>query len=99
MSEPLNFQLSDNEEKQKILNRLKRLEGQIRGLQGMVSSDKDCEEVLTQVMAVKSAINKVGLHVIGHSMKRCLIRAEGRTPDELVDEAIQTFLKYSSCIK
>jgi len=99
MSQPSNSQLVGAEEKQRILNRLKRLEGQVRGLQGMISSDKDCEDVLTQVMAVKSAINQVGLHVIGHSMKRCLLRAEDRTPEELVDDAMQTFLKYSSCIK
>ncbi|MCL4553665.1 MAG: metal-sensitive transcriptional regulator [Actinobacteria bacterium] len=89
----------DAEDIQKIMNRLKRLEGQVRGLQNMISSDKNCDEVLTQVMAVKSAINQVGLHVIGHAMKRCLLDDENRKPDELVDDAIAMFLKYSACMK
>lgn len=89
----------DAEGIQKIVNRLKRLEGQVRGLQNMVSSDKGCDEVLTQVMAVKSAINQVGLHVIGHAMKRCLLDDGDRKPDELVDDAIAMFLKYSACMK
>ncbi|MBS3957380.1 MAG: metal-sensitive transcriptional regulator [Clostridiales bacterium] len=86
-------------ERKRIINRLKRLEGQIRGLQMMVESGKDCEDVLTQIMAAKSALNQVGLHIIGHSMKRCLIDTENRTRDELIDEAIAVFIKYSACVK
>ncbi len=86
-------------ERRRIVNRLKRLEGQIRGLQTMVESEKDCEDVLTQIMAAKSALNQVGLHIIGHSMKRCLIDTQDRTRDELIDEAIAVFIKYSACVK
>jgi DNA-binding FrmR family transcriptional regulator len=50
-------------------------------------------------MAAKSALNQVGLHIIGHSMKRCLIDEEEKTRDELIDDAIAVFLKYSSCVK
>lgn len=87
------------EERRKIVNRLKRLEGQIRGLQTMVDSGKDCEAVLTQIMAAKSALNQVGLHIIGHSMKTCLLDDEAKSRDELIDEAIKVFLKYSSCVQ
>ena len=86
-------------ERKRILNRLKRLEGQVRGLQTMIESGKDCDEVLTQVMAAKSALNQVGLHIIGHSMKRCMVKKDERTGDEVIDEAIAVFLKYSSCVK
>lgn len=92
-------QVASEEEKRRVLNRLKRLEGQIRGLQSMVESDQECEAVLTQVMAAKSALNQVGLHIIGHAMKRCLIDDEAETRDEVIDEAIKVFLKYSSCVK
>ena len=91
--------LEADAERKRILNRLKRLEGQVRGLQTMIESGKDCDEVLTQVMAAKSALNQVGLHIIGHSMKRCMVEQEERTRDEVIDEAIAVFLKYSSCIK
>lgn len=87
------------EERRRILNRLRRLEGQIRGLQTMVESGKDCEAVLTQIMAAKSALNQVGLHIIGHSMKTCLVDDSIKDRDELIDEAIKVFLKYSSCVQ
>ena len=91
--------LTEDMEQKRIVNRLKRLEGQIRGLQTMIESGKDCEAVLTQIMAAKSALNQVGMHIIGHSMKHCLIDDEDKTSDELIDEAIAIFLKYSACIK
>lgn len=87
------------EERRRILNRLRRLEGQIRGLQTMVESGKDCEAVLTQIMAAKSALNQVGLHIIDHSMKTCLVDDSIKDRDELIDEAIKVFLKYSSCVQ
>ncbi|NTW28565.1 MAG: metal-sensitive transcriptional regulator [Coriobacteriia bacterium] len=85
-------------ERKKIINRLRRLEGQIRGLQTMVESEKDCASVLTQVMAAKSALNQVGVHIISHSMRECLTEAEVGTAshDEAIDRAISVFLKYSS---
>lgn len=86
-------------ERKRILNRLRRLEGQIRGLQSMIESGKDCEAVLTQIMAAKSALNQVGLHIIGHSMKTCLVSDTAATKDEVIDEAIAVFLKYSNCVK
>jgi len=90
---------SDSLDKKRILNRLKRLEGQIRGLQTMIESDKECEDVLTQIMAVKSALNQVGLHIIGHSMKRCVMRSVDKDPEAMIDEAIALFVRYSACVK
>jgi len=83
-----------DEERRRIQNRLKRLEGQIRGLQTMIDSGKDCEAVLTQVMAAKSALNQVGLLIIGHSMKTCLAAGEAATKDEIVEEALAVLLRY-----
>ncbi|MGB4594219.1 MAG: metal-sensitive transcriptional regulator [Coriobacteriia bacterium] len=91
--------LGTAEERRRIINRLKRLEGQVRGLQTMIESGKDCEAVLTQIMAAKSALNQVGLHIIGYSMKTCLMDDTEKTRDDLIDEAIGVFLKYSSCVQ
>jgi len=91
--------ISSDEERKRILNRLKRLEGQIRGLQAMVESGKDCEAILTQIMAAKSALNQVGLHIVGLSMKTCLVDESVKDRDELIDEAIKVFLKYSGCVQ
>ena len=82
------------EERHAILNRLRRLEGQVRGLQAMIDSGQDCEAVLTQVMAAKSALNRVGLMIIGHSMKSCLAAGDAATKDEIVDEALSVLLRY-----
>lgn len=87
------------DERRRIVNRLKRLEGQVRGLQTMVESGKDCDAVLTQIMAAKSALNQVGLLIIGHSMKTCLLDESVDDRDKLIDEAIKVFLKYSSCVQ
>jgi DNA-binding FrmR family transcriptional regulator len=55
--------------------------------------------VLTQIMAAKSALNQVGLHIIGYSMKTCLVDDSVTDKDELIDDAIKVFLKYSSCVQ
>lgn len=89
----------DADERKRILNRLRRLEGQVRGLQTMIEDGQECEAVMTQVMAAKSALNQVGLHIIGHAMKRCMVDVETESRDEVIDEAIKVFLKYSSCVK
>jgi DNA-binding FrmR family transcriptional regulator len=89
----------DDVERKAIVNRLKRLEGQVRGLQSMIESGKSCDEVLTQVMAAKSALNQVGLRIIAHSMKGCMVDDGTRTREQLIDEAIDVFLKYVNCVK
>jgi DNA-binding FrmR family transcriptional regulator len=86
--------LANEAQARRILNRLKRLEGQIRGLQAMIESGKDCEAVITQVMAAKSALNRVGLLIIGHSMKACLATGDAETKDEIVDEALTMLMRY-----
>jgi CsoR family transcriptional regulator, copper-sensing transcriptional repressor len=99
MAEGIVTGVGDEIERKNILNRLKRLEGQIRGLQSMVESGKGCEDVLTQVMAAKSALNQVGLRIISCSMKTCLAGSPERNSDELIDEALELFLKYVNCVK
>ncbi|MEI7814010.1 MAG: metal-sensitive transcriptional regulator [Coriobacteriia bacterium] len=92
--------VTDEDERKKIINRLRRLEGQIRGLQSMIDSGQECDAVLTQIMAAKSALNQVSLHIIGHAMKSCLIENDPSiSRDEVIDQAIAVFLKYSSCVK
>ena len=86
-------------ERKKIINRLRRLEGQIRGLQSMIEDEKDCEDILTQVMAAKSALDQVGLHIIRYAMHECLLDANEMSTDELVDEALNVFLKYVNCVR
>jgi DNA-binding FrmR family transcriptional regulator len=85
---------TSDEQRKRIQNRLKRLEGQIRGLQTMIDAGKDCDAVITQVVAAKSALNQVGLLIIGHSMKTCLAAGDASTKDEIVDEALAVLLRF-----
>jgi DNA-binding FrmR family transcriptional regulator len=64
-----------------LLNRLKRLEGQIRGIQRMLDEGRVCEDVLTQVMAVRSGVDQVGLLMLDHHLNRCVLS------EATVDEA------------
>jgi DNA-binding FrmR family transcriptional regulator len=82
-----------DDEQRRILNRLRRLAGQVRGLLAMVQGHKPCDDILTQLMAAKSALNQVGLRVIAHTVKTC--GPEQRGPDELVSDALTRFLAYA----
>ena len=58
-------------EKQKILNRLRRLEGQVRGLHKMVEEDRPCQEILTLLTGIKSALNASGDAIFEGYIERC----------------------------
>ncbi len=81
-------------ERRRIVNRLKRLEGQVRGLQTMIGSDKDCQAILTQVLAAKSALTQVGMRIIGYSMKTCLAGGAETGRDSVIQEAFEVFIRY-----
>jgi len=86
--------IDDEAERRRIVNRLRRLEGQVRGLQSMIVSDKECEAILTQVMAAKSALNQVGMHVIGYAMKNCLVDTSLTDRSEIIASAFGVYLNY-----
>jgi DNA-binding FrmR family transcriptional regulator len=56
-----------------VTTRLRRIEGQVQGLQRMLESGRDCEEVLTQIMAVRSSLDQVGLLLMERHIERCLV--------------------------
>ncbi|MHB9150467.1 MAG: metal-sensitive transcriptional regulator [Thermoleophilia bacterium] len=83
-----------------VLNRLRRIEGQVRGLQRMIDEGKDCEQVLTQLSAVKSALDRVGIFLISHRMKECLDTGSSAAVDEAaMEQAFEIFLKYVQCVR
>ena len=61
----------DANDKRRILNRLKRLEGQVRGLQRMVEEERPCQEILTLLAGVRSALNATGDAVLEDYLGRC----------------------------
>jgi DNA-binding FrmR family transcriptional regulator len=74
-------------DKDKLVSRLKRIEGQVRGVERMVEDDRYCIEVVTQITAIQAALDKVALGLLDDHARHCVVggRAEG-SPDELTDE-------------
>ncbi|EHL98911.1 hypothetical protein HMPREF9103_01233 [Lentilactobacillus parafarraginis F0439] len=76
----------------KIANRLKRAEGQIRGILKMMDDDKPCQEIMPQLLAVRSSVDKVMGLVVAENLKRCLDES-GTASDEKIDEALKMITK------
>jgi len=60
-----------------ITNRLRRVEGQVRGLQRMIEEQRDCEAILTQLMAVRAALDRVGLLIADNFVQDCVLTTNG----------------------
>jgi DNA-binding FrmR family transcriptional regulator len=69
--------------KDALLNRLRRIEGQVRGVQGMVEDDRYCIDVLTQISAVQAALDKVALGLLDDHARHCVMDAQ---PGEKVEK-------------
>jgi DNA-binding FrmR family transcriptional regulator len=69
-----------------LLKRLKRIEGQVRGVQGMVEDDRYCIDVLTQISAVQAALDKVALGLLDEHARHCVMGAEGQDQVDKTDE-------------
>lgn len=73
-------------------NRLRRIEGQVRGLQRMIEDDEYCIDVLTQIASVSKALQSVGLGLLDEHLRHCVMHAAhagGDEGDEKVHEAVQ----------
>ena len=85
--------LRAQEEKKKLLNRLRRIEGQVRGLQAMVEADAYCNDVLTQSAAVNAAINAFNRELLAEHLRTCVTRDLKNGREEIVDELAATLQK------
>ena len=77
-----------------IINRLKRIEGQIRGLQRLVEGNEECTQVVHQIAAARRALDKVGFLVLTHRMQECVEKRKdgGYDAEKAMDEAMKLFL-------
>ena len=85
--------LRAQEEKKKLLNRLRRIEGQVRGLQAMVEADAYCNDVLTQSAAVNAAINAFNRELLAEHLRTCVTQDLKNGHEEIVDELAATLQK------
>ena len=76
-----------SDQKDKLVNRLRRIEGQVRGVEKMVDEDRYCIDVITQISAIQAALDKVALGLLEDHARHCVVGGHGTgKPDELTDE-------------
>ena len=77
--------------------RLKKIEGQIRGLQRMIEEGKDCSEVIHQLCAARKALDKVGFIILTHRMRECVEQSKksGSESERSMEEAMKLFLSLA----
>ncbi|MCI5849186.1 MAG: metal-sensing transcriptional repressor [Lachnospiraceae bacterium] len=83
----------DKEEYTKLMNRLKRIEGQVRGVQGMLDNDAYCIDILVQVSAINAALNSFNKELLSNHLKTCVKNNIQGGNDEVVDELIKVLPK------
>jgi len=72
--------------KDQLLARLRRIEGQVRGIQGMVADDRYCIDVLTQVAAIQAALDKVALGLLDGHARTCVVEARSEEKEKRTAE-------------
>lgn len=81
------------DEMKQLLNRLSRIEGQIRGIRGMVEKDAYCTDILTQSAAVTAAMNAFNRDLLASHIRTCVVQDIRAGKDEVIDELVLTLQK------
>ena len=81
------------EERKKLIHRLNRIEGQIRGIRGMVENDAYCADILVQSAAVNAAVNAFNKELLASHIRGCVARDIREGKDEVIDELVATLQK------
>jgi DNA-binding FrmR family transcriptional regulator len=81
---------------EEITNRLRRVEGQVRGLQRMIGEQRDCEAILTQLMAARAALDRVGLLLAENYVQECLLDTDPTASRQRVGRMLEmVFSRFS----
>ena len=89
----------DDKEERDLLNRLSRIEGQIRGIRGMVEKDAYCPDILTQVAAASAALNSFSKVLLANHIKTCVAQDIREGKDETIDELLTTLQKLMRLVR
>ncbi len=76
-----------------LINRLSRIEGQVRGVKSMIENDAYCVDILTQVSAINAALNSFNKVLLANHMKSCVAEEIRAGNDEVIDELVVTLQK------
>lgn len=81
------------EEYKKLINRLSRIEGQVRGVKRMLQEDAYCTDILIQVSAINSALNSFNKMLLAEHIRTCVANDIRQGKDETIDELVETLQK------
>ncbi|RKD24509.1 CsoR family transcriptional regulator [Ammoniphilus oxalaticus] len=84
---------SSDKTKKNLATRLNRIEGQIRGIKGMIEKDVYCDDVLNQIAAAQSALNSVGKILLESHLRSCVTERIQKGDSEVIDELLKTVHK------
>ncbi|MGJ7920243.1 metal-sensitive transcriptional regulator [Neobacillus sp. LXY-4] len=76
--------------KQNLITRLNRVEGQIRGIKGLIEKDTYCDDVITQISATQAALNSVAKILLEGHLRSCVVERIQEGDDEIIDELLTT---------
>lgn len=83
------------QDKDMLIKRLNRIEGQVKGIQKMVDEERYCIDILTQISAIRSAINKVGSIILENHIKGCVVNSiKEDNSKESIEELLKTIDKF-----
>ncbi|WP_448915114.1 metal-sensing transcriptional repressor [Eubacterium ramulus] len=83
----------DEKEYKDLMNRLSRIEGQVRGVKGMLERDAYCVDILTQVAAINAALNSFNKVLLANHIKTCVVENVRNGDDSVIDELVTTMQK------
>lgn len=83
----------NEEEIKSLMNRLKRIEGQVRGVEGMLEAGAYCTDILVQVSAITSALNSFNKVLLANHVKSCVADNIRQGNDDIIDELVETLQK------
>ena len=86
----------EEDEQAALIRRLNRIEGQIRGLRGMVEKDAYCTDILQQVSAAQSALNAFSRELLGSHIRSCVVQDIQNGKLEVVDDLLSTIQKLTN---
>jgi DNA-binding FrmR family transcriptional regulator len=82
MSQPRGY----TQDKEAVIRRLRRIAGQVRGVEGMINEDRYCVDVVTQVTAIQAALDKVALQLLSDHAEHCVMGAAPQAQAEMTNE-------------
>jgi DNA-binding FrmR family transcriptional regulator len=78
-----------------LINRIRTIKGHLSGVEKMIDEDKPCEDILFQISAVKSSMNKMGNIFLENYAKECILERKDSDDGQAIDDIIKSIIKYS----